>query len=438
MIYTGSAGGGLISLNADGSTNWVFTNSATICDTPALAADGTIYFGATDGTFYAINTNGGVIWSTNVGMPIYSSPVILPDCSVVVAGEDGNLYCFWGSSPLATNASWPMFQHDPAHTGQSTPTTNIATYCGAPFVFSGDNDESGNFSFSMTGTPGSSNWNVFASTNLAVTNWIQIGTNLAMDSVTGNASFVDTNATNASKFYLVGNGGCCSKVLGYVSLTIASDTNVSSTNPPYLPLGYASATNLIADPLYQVDDGVLYDGGGLPLPMNTLYALFGVLNAWNSAQSGVEIYEWNGAGFIGDTNVGLGAVQWNGGGNVTMLPGAGALMVNPTGSPFTIWFNGLVREQQVFQIRPKGTNLYSTNYLSASIPIAGNITNITGYIPHNGDVIKLLNVTNQSYTSHTFTSGSWSNGDPELAVGQGFILITTNAYVWTNTFQQCP
>jgi len=111
------------------------------------------------------------------------------------------------------------------------------------------------------------------------------------------------------------------------------------------------------------------------------------------------------------------------------------LVSNGTGNSFTTSFVGVLREQQVVQIQTK------SNYLSAMLPVAGAITSITGYVPNNGDIIQLWNGTN--YVSHTYTSHTWSNGVPELAVGQGFVLITTNTnnYTWTNTWQNlqpCP
>jgi Neuraminidase (sialidase) len=120
---------------------------------------------------------------------------------------------------------------------------------------------------------------------------------------------------------------------------------------------------------------------------------------------------------------------------MALLPSSSVLVINGTGKSFTTSFVGVLREQQVVQIQT------TNNYLSATLPVAGAITNITGYVPRNGDTIQLWNGTN--YVSHTYSSKTWSNGVPELAVGQGFLLITTNTnnYTWTNTwqnFQPCP
>jgi hypothetical protein len=171
--------------------------------------------------------------------------------------------------------------------------------------------------------------------------------------------------------------------------------------------------------------------------MNSLNALFAVSNAWGLAESGTAIYKWNGSGFDGDTNGGTFDVTWVGTGDLTLLPGSGVIMSNATGIRFTNTFVGLIREEQVFQIQ-RGTNAFSTNYLSASIPVAGYITNITGYVPHNGDSIQLWNTNTQSYNPYQYNLGTWSPASPELGIGEGFVLITTNTYSWTNTWLQCP
>jgi hypothetical protein len=431
VIYVGSATlfqehvGCVFAINPDGTPKWIFTNSGNfVTGSPAVAADGTVYVGDEGGYFYAIS-NGVAAWTfaTSGSASIIGSPVILPDGSVVFGAEDGNLYCFWGTVPPATNAPWPMFQHDAAHSGQQPPPTftNSFNDCGAPFVFNGSYDGVGNFSFSMTGVPGSNHWNVYATTDLS--NWTQVGTNLTMDSVTGNASFTDSNVTGLSQqFYKVATNGCCSKAIGFVNVTIAPSNNLTS------------------DPLYQVDDNVLNEevnNSSIIQPMNSLNALFAVSNAWGTAQSGTTISKWNGTGFDGDTNGGTEAVVWVGIGDLTMLPGSSVLMSNATSVPFTNTFVGLIREEQVFQIQ-RGTNSYSTNYLSASIPVAGYITNITGYVPRNGDTIELWNTTNQIFDPYEYTSGAWSPGSPGVRIGEGFVLITTNTYSWTNSWQQCP
>jgi hypothetical protein len=350
---------------------------------------------------------------------------ILSDGSVVFGSEDGNLYCLWGTAPLQTNAPWPMFQQSPGHNAQQPPTdfTNSPAYCGAPFVFNGAYDGS-TFEFSMTGTPGSSNWNVYASTNLAETNWTQLATNLTMNATNGNNSFTNSGVTGFSqRFYKVSRSNCCSQAIGFVNLTVLA------------------GTNLIANQFYQVDENILNveSGGGNVSPMNTLNTLFTISNAWTSAQAGTTISKWTGDGFASDTSGYDGLITWTGGGEMTLLPGTGVLLDNVPGTSFTTTFVGLIREQQIFQIQQATNHLIpTTNYLSATIPVAGEITNITGYVPSVGDTIRLWNTTSNEFVSYPYTSEGWTNGTPSVGVGEGFVLVTTNAYSWTNTWEVCP
>jgi hypothetical protein len=51
------------------------------------------------------------------GESIEASPVLGPDGTVYVASQDGNLYALVSSSPCLAPSPWPMFRHDPRHTG---------------------------------------------------------------------------------------------------------------------------------------------------------------------------------------------------------------------------------------------------------------------------------------------------------------------------------
>jgi hypothetical protein len=361
-------------------------------------------------------TNGGLDWSfpTPNAYEIISSPLIAADGTVIFGCEDGYLYAVWGSAPPATNAPWPTFHQNSQRTGlQSTPIAP-AEDCGAPFLSNGTNDGHGNFSFLITGWTNNPNprWNIYASTNLIA--WTNIGSNVGLDPTWGTNTFTDTHATNLPmRFYLLSTNNCCSRVIGFVNLTITP------------------GTNLIANQLCQVDDYILHSTGYLP--MNTLNALF--LESWGQTQDPTEISKWNGQGFDSDSFSSQPWNNWYNGGDMALLPSSSVLVINGTGKSFTTSFVGVLREQQVVQIQT------TNNYLSATLPVAGAITNITGYVPRNGDTIQLWNGTN--YVSHTYSSKTWSNGVPELAVGQGFLLITTNTnnYTWTNTwqnFQPCP
>ena len=417
-------GGNLYALNSDGSTNWVFNvPTYSTIGSPAIASDGTVYTGSGYGILYAV-TNGSQAWffPTPSNYAIVSSPLIAPDGTVIFGCEDGYLYAVWGSAPLATNAPWPTFHQNSQRTGLQSPPVAPVQDCGAPFLSNGSFDGQGNFSFLITGWTNNTNprWNVYASTNL--TNWTQIGTNVGLDSTWGTNTFTDTHATNLPmRFYQLSTNNCCSRVIGFVNLTITP------------------GTNLIANQLCQVDDSILnftvdeFEGA----PMNTLAALF--LDSWGPTQYPTQVFKLNGTNVESAYYDDQSGPQWlpfPSGGEITVLPGSSVVVSNGTSRSFTNSFVGVLRQEQVFQIQP------GTSYLSATLPVAGPITNVTGYVPRKWDTIQLWNVTN--YVSHTYYgSNTWSNGVPELAVGQGFVLITTNtnSYTWTNTwqnFQPCP
>ena len=423
VIYVGSATlfqdhqGCVFAVNSNGSPNWTFGNTNEyVISSPAVAANGTVYAGDQTGNMYAIS-NGAAKWiyPNPNSAAIIGSPAILPDGSILFGAEDGYLYCLWGTAPVSDEAPWPMFQQSLDHNAQQPPTTftNSVTYSGAPFVFNGAYTGT-SFTFSMTGVPGSTNWSVYASTNLAQTNWTLLESNLTMNATTGNNSFTNSSLTGVSnKFYVVSRGSSMSQTIGFYHQVIAP------------------GTNLVADQLQQVDDNILNVEftSGFMYPMNTLYPLFAVSNAWGTAQSGTKIYKWNGSGFLSATNIGLTIAEWVGDVDMTLLPGSSVLMYTTNSHPFTNTFVGLVRGEQIFHV------VAGTNYLSATVPAAGYITNVSSYPPHNGDTIKLWSTSSSNYVSYPYNSSSWTAGTPQLGVGQGFLLITTNAYSWTNTWQ---
>ncbi len=423
VIYVGSATlfqdhqGCVFAVNSNGSPKWTFANTnGYVISSPAVAANGTVYAGDESGNLYALS-NGATVWiyPNPNSAAIIASPAIMPDGSIIFGAQDGYLYCLWGTAPVNPESPWPMFQQSLDHNAQQLPTTftNSVAYTGAPFVFNGFYTGT-TFGFSMTGVPGSSNWNVYASTNLAQTNWTLLESNLTMNATTGNNSFTDSSLSGVSnKFYVVSRGSSMSQTIGFYKQIIAP------------------GTNLVADQLYQVDDNILnveYNADFM-YPMNTLYPLFAISNAWGTAQSGTILHKWNGTGFVSATNTGSPFPDWPANADMTFLPGTGILMYNTSSHSFTNTFIGLVRGEQIFHIAP------GTNYLSATVPAAGYITNVTSYLPHNGDTIKLWSTTSSNYVSYPYNANAWTAGAPLLGVGQGFLLVTTNALTWTNTWQ---
>jgi hypothetical protein len=209
-------------------------------------------------------------------------------------------------------------------------------------------------------------------------------TNVTLHAPVGNPTAPGTNTITddtvlgvTNKYYQLSNSTCCSRAIGFTRLILTP------------------GTNLVADQLCQVDDGVmtLFDGNPIPdigLTMNDLNGLFDVY-PWATNMGQSSFFQWNGNGFDGDIDGNAGGQpSWAAGGNMTLLPGNSVIISNALGVSYPIWFTGLVRNQQIFSIEP-GTNhlIPTTNYLSATIPVAGALTNITGYRPLAGDIIQL-------------------------------------------------
>ncbi len=142
-IYVGNnADWHLYALNpGEGDTKWKSPGQPAPGSTPAIRADGIVLFGGNDGRLRAYDAaTGEVKWTSDLAAPaatLASSPAISPgpDRRIVVGTTSGHVLAFEGNGfGLSPNASWPMLQRDPAHTGraQTTPVRggrliNLAT-----------------------------------------------------------------------------------------------------------------------------------------------------------------------------------------------------------------------------------------------------------------------------------------------------------------------
>jgi len=83
------------------------------------------------------DTTGGPVWqwTYQTSGSITSSPAIGPDPSdssrwvVYFGSADKKVYAVYGSAPLATSATWPMFRRNPTHTASEATSTT----CNAPY-----------------------------------------------------------------------------------------------------------------------------------------------------------------------------------------------------------------------------------------------------------------------------------------------------------------
>jgi outer membrane protein assembly factor BamB len=118
-IYMGTESGKFFALNGNGTKKWDYTAGGAIKSSPAIGADGTIYFGSDDGRLNMLNASGTLIGWFTAGGPIVSSPALAPNGMLYFGSRDGKLYAIQTDSPGLARSSWPMFGHDPQHTGRA-------------------------------------------------------------------------------------------------------------------------------------------------------------------------------------------------------------------------------------------------------------------------------------------------------------------------------
>jgi outer membrane protein assembly factor BamB len=116
IIYFGSLDNYLYAVRTNSFQKWKFPIDNDVRSSAAIAADGTVCFGSKNHFVYAVGEDAVLNWSYRTGGEIESSPVIGTNGVVYAGSNDGSLYAIQGSSGLASTA-WPMFQHDPSHSG---------------------------------------------------------------------------------------------------------------------------------------------------------------------------------------------------------------------------------------------------------------------------------------------------------------------------------
>ncbi len=124
-IYVGCDNNKIYAINANLTYKWAFPTGGTVASTPAIGADGLIYVGSTDNKLYVLNPNGSLAWAYPLWDQIWSSPAIAPDGTVYV-GADLNFHAFYSTSPRLAKSAWPMFRHDPQHTGRWAALPNLS------------------------------------------------------------------------------------------------------------------------------------------------------------------------------------------------------------------------------------------------------------------------------------------------------------------------
>jgi hypothetical protein len=102
-----------------GVKKWDYTAGGEIKSTAAIGADGIIYFGSADGRINMLNRSGTLVGWFDAGSAIQGSPTLAPNGMLYFGAADGKLYGLETGSPGLAKSAWPMYMHDPRHTGRA-------------------------------------------------------------------------------------------------------------------------------------------------------------------------------------------------------------------------------------------------------------------------------------------------------------------------------
>jgi hypothetical protein len=173
----------------------------------------------------------------------------------------------------------------------------------------------------------------------------------------------------------------------------------------YMNVASPSGFSIIANQLNSTNNTV---GSLLPSPAN-----------------GTILYKFSGGSLIAN-NYTFGS--WNDS-SMTLNPGEGVIIYNP-GSATTITFVGEVKQGTLTTPLPAGFSI-----VSSQVPQSGLIsTDLLFPTPNNGDIV----YQGGSFTARNYTFGSWTGGEPSLAVGEAVLAYKTQAQSWVRNFTVGP
>jgi hypothetical protein len=166
-------------------------------------------------------------------------------------------------------------------------------------------------------------------------------------------------------------------------------------------------------------------------PVNTLNGLFNPMPDGSHLPAGAQVFVQNTQGaWTFDTYTWNGTSWSSGGDSVTLSPGQGFWIYNPSSSPVTVTFAGLVRQGNF------STAIHGYEWIYSSVvPQAGWLQTDLGYVPTDFDDVFLYN--GSGYDCYTYYGGAWSPSEPRIALGQSFVLEPAAAKTWTRAFSTC-
>ena len=129
-IYLGSTSSTFYAINSNGSKRWEFTADSYITSSAVIGEGNIIYFGDLESNIYALDTNGTLQWKIKIPYDAISWSFPVMDCNgILYLGYypqgmfgDSGILAIQTNSLGPANSPWPMYGHDPQHTGnQATP-----------------------------------------------------------------------------------------------------------------------------------------------------------------------------------------------------------------------------------------------------------------------------------------------------------------------------
>jgi len=146
-----------------------------------------------------------------------------------------------------------------------------------------------------------------------------------------------------------------------------------------------------------------------------------------TASEGTIVFRYSaGSGFVGN-GYEFGAWSIT---DMVLPPGVGFFIQNNTAAAQTFTFVGEVPQGNLSTALSAGLNL-----AASQVPQAGKLGTDLGYTAAEGDIVYQWDIDGQKYKApNGYEFGSWSLGEPTVAVGEGFFLQKGAAATWARTF----
>jgi len=146
-----------------------------------------------------------------------------------------------------------------------------------------------------------------------------------------------------------------------------------------------------------------------------------------SAPDGTVAFTYSTSGGFSTDGVEFGA--W-GTGSAKVGPGVGFFLQNNGASAMTVTFVGEVPQGTLSTKLNKGLNL-----VASQVPQAGKLSTDLKFPIAEGDLVYQWNASTQKYKDAAgFEFGDWTNGEPTVAVGEGFFVNKVAAGSWDRVF----